>query len=101
MENFNKIFNLDSEMIRKLELLKAAAASSEKDISHFLELDCCPVLGLYLITDDKLNDGTNDRDIAMRFINQPDYHPKVLTDKSEAIKLAYNKYVEKTSFFCS
>jgi hypothetical protein len=94
MDMFNKVFNLDSEKMRKMALLKATAASSEKGTCYFMELDYCLVLGMYLITGEK-NDGTNDKSIELRFVNQPEYYPKVLSDRSDVIKLAYNNYVKK------
>jgi hypothetical protein len=86
---------LSPEKWRQLELLKVAAASSQKGSTHFFEIDSCPVCSVLLVTGDKKNNGTNEMDIHLRFINQPDHYPKVMKNRWEVQKAAYNDYVSK------
>jgi hypothetical protein len=95
MDGFNKIFHLTPEKQRQLALLKEEALCADKGIAHFYELDLCPVFGLYLTTGDMKTDGSNEKDVHMKFVNQPDYYPPVINSQDDVIKEAYSDYIFK------
>jgi hypothetical protein len=95
MEGFNKMFHLTPEKQRQLALLKNAALHSEKGTAHFFELDSCPVFSMFLITGDMKDDGSNERDLEMKFVNQGDHYPTILVKKDDVSNFAYGDYIRK------
>jgi hypothetical protein len=95
MDGFNKIFDLTPEKQKQIALLKEEALRAEKGITHFYELDSCPVLSLFFITGDMKTDGSNEKEIHMKLVNQPDNYPKVLNCQDDVIWNAYGDYIFK------
>jgi hypothetical protein len=94
MDLASSLFQLTTEQRRKLAKLKALAVKAEKGTSYFYEFSGCPVIGCYLITGDLEQDGSNEKEIHMKLVNQPDYYPAI-NGYEQLVKDAYADYVEK------
>jgi hypothetical protein len=94
MDLMSHLFKLTDNQKHQLSLLKASALKADKGTSHFYEFSACPVIGLYLISGDLEQDGSNNREIEMKLVSQPDYYP-VHNGYQQLLKDAYGDYVQK------
>lgn len=85
---------LSDEWRRRLDEVKEKAKVAEKGSTYFLEISSLPVVSLFIVTGDKINRLSSERETHLHFSSQPDTYPMV-QDKVIAMQsIGYQHYLK-------
>jgi hypothetical protein len=95
MDNFGLLSTLSPEFKKKLGEVQDRAEKAEEHTCNFLEINSNPVTSLYLITGQKKNDGSVEKDIHMSFEQQTNDFPVMPVTEALCDKQGYSWYTTK------
>jgi hypothetical protein len=95
MNAFGMLSSLSPEFKKKLTEVRGRAEKAETGTCNFLEINANPVTSLYLITGNKKDDGSNEKDIHMTFEQQPSDFPTMPNTNLACDKQGYKMYLTK------
>jgi hypothetical protein len=95
MDNFGLLSTLSPEFKKKLGEVRDRAEKAEEHTCNFLEINSNPVTSLYLITGQKKNDGSVEKDIHMSFEQQTNDFPVMPVTEALCDKQGYSWYTTK------
>ena len=86
---------LSDEWRRRLDDLKEKAKVAEKGSIFFVEISSLPVVSLFIVTGDKINRLSSERETHLHFSSQPDTYPRA-QDKVIAMQsIGYQHYLKE------
>ena len=68
---------LSDEWKRRLDEVKDKAKVAEKGSTYFLEVSSLPVVSLFIVSGNKLDQSSNERETHLHFSSQPDTYPTI------------------------
>jgi hypothetical protein len=87
--------HLTPEQRRKLDLITESAKTSEEGIRHFFELSSKPVTSVFLHTGPLVNDESEEHEIRVEVVSQPDTYPTAPNNMYATQQEAYADYYRK------
>ena len=85
---------LSDDWKRRLNDVKRKAKVADEGSTHFLQVSSHPVVSLFIVTGEKLNEMTNERCVHLHYSPQPECYPPVVTDTSVLEAMGYNQFNE-------
>jgi hypothetical protein len=87
--------NLTAEQMRKLDIINQSAKTSNEGTRHFFELSSNPVTSVFLHTGELVNDDSNEHEVHIEMVSQPDSFPEVPANMYAIEQEAYADYYRK------
>ena len=84
--------SLSEDWKRRLNEVKRKAMVADEGSTYFLQVSSHPVVSLFIVTGDKLNDTSNERSVHLHYSPQPECYPPVITDTSVLEAMGYEQY---------
>jgi hypothetical protein len=86
---------LTAEQRRKLDLITESAKTSDEGIRHFFELSSKPVTSVFIHTGGLVNENSDEHEISVEVVSQPDTYPVAPDGMYATQQEAYADYYRK------